>query len=133
MNMRYFEIISIAFLVVGCGDNVTSHFNDIEHAKQEKAFERGWLLPILPPSTTNITEKNDLDLNIGEGSFSFDPSEIDHFINSGAEAIKIHASPDTDLANLQKKGFRLLSFKRDSSNWLIAIHSDGRGVYWLEP
>lgn len=132
-NMHYFEVILLCIFLVGCGDTVTMRFIDVEHAKRERAFERGWLPPILPPSTANITEKNNLDLNIGEGAFSFDPPEIDYFITSGAEAIKIHATPNTDLANKQKEGFRLLSFSRDSTSWLIAVHPDGRGVYWAEP
>ena len=130
--MRDLEIILLCILFSGCSDTVTTRFTDIEHAKRERAFERGWLPPVLPPSTTNIIEKNNFDLNTGEGSFSFDPAEMSSFITSGADPVKIHAAPNTDIAKKQKEGFLFLSFSRDSTSWIIAVHPDGRGVYWLE-
>lgn len=83
-------IILLSSLMFGCtNDIVTTKFIDLQHAQTEHAFERGWLPPILPPSTKNIIEINNLDLNVGHGSFTFSPTDLDYFSDQGAIPIKI--------------------------------------------
>lgn len=125
-------LVLISTTMIGCNDTVTTRYEDIQHAQAERAFDRGWLPPILPPSTKNITEKNDLDLNIGEGSFHFSPQEIDNFITSGAGATKINPASRSPQKIKQDEGFRFLTFSQQSTSWLIAVHPDGRGAYWVE-
>ena len=131
-NMHLLVAILVSLVFVGCGDTVTSRFTDLQHAQKEHAFERGWLLPILPPSTRDITEKNDLDLNIGEGSFTFSAADLSYFITNGAEPIKINPASGSPQRKKQDEGFRFLKFLKDSTSWLIAVHPDGRGAYWVE-
>jgi hypothetical protein len=124
-------ILLISAALTGCSDTVTTTFTDIQQAQTEGAFDRGWLPPILPPSTKDIWEKNNLDLNIGEGAFTFSPEEIKVFTQSGAEAININPASGSPQAKYQKEGFRFLSFSNDSTSWLIAVHPEGRGAYWV--
>lgn len=131
--MRSLAIFLIAVALLGCGDIVTTKFPDIQQAQNERAFERGWLPPILPPSTKDIIEKNDLDLNLGEGSFTFSPSDLNYFLTEGAEAIKINPENGSSQRQKQDEGFRFLTYSKDSTSWLIAVHPDGRGAYWVRP
>ena len=50
-------------------------------AEAESPFARGWLPEIIPPSSRQISMRNDLDLNISNGEFSFDQSEHDVFVS----------------------------------------------------
>lgn len=50
--MQRIIMILLCSLILGCTDDlVTTKFTDLQHAKVEHAFERGWLPSILPPST----------------------------------------------------------------------------------
>jgi hypothetical protein len=62
---------------------------------------------------------------------TFSPEEIKVFTQSGAEAININPASGSPQAKYQKEGFRFLSFSNDSTSWLIAVHSEGRGAYWV--
>lgn len=130
-SLAVISLISAVMFFVACGDTVTTTFDDIEQARAEGAFDRGWLLPILPPSTKNITERNDLDVNVGEGYFTFDPKEMAYFSDRGAEVIKINPANGGPQQKYQKAGFRFLAFSTESTSWLIAVHPDGRGAYWV--
>jgi hypothetical protein len=130
--LRLFGVLLISCALAGCNDTVTTRFADFEQAQSAGAFERGWLPPILPPSTTDIVEKNDLDLNIGEGLFSFSPADRDYFITNGAKAINIDAESGSSHRQKQLEGYGFLQYSRDSTSWLIAVHPEGRGAYWVE-
>jgi hypothetical protein len=130
--LRLFVVILISCALAGCNDTVTTRFADFQQAQSAGAFERGWLPPILPPSTTDIVEKNDLDLNLGEGSFSFSPADWDYFIANGAEVININPESGSSQRQKQNEGFEFLTYARESTSWLIAVHPEGRGAYWVE-
>jgi hypothetical protein len=125
-------VLLISAALVGCSDTVTTTFVDYHQAQIQGAFDRGWLPPILPPSTKNITESNNLDLNIGEGFFTFSPEEIATFTVKGAQAIKINPASGSPQHKYQKEGCQFLTFSKDSTSWLIAIHQSGKGAYWVE-
>lgn len=61
-------------VLTGCDEVVTRH-DTLKDAKSRRAFERGWLPPLLPDSSRAIVERNDLDANIGTGSCDFDESD----------------------------------------------------------
>lgn len=124
-----FGILSLVFL--GPGDTITTQFTSYEEAKQSGAFERGWLPPILPPSAKNITEKNNLDFNFGSGAFTFSPNDITYFMDSGAKIAEMNSTNSKQVKKYKKRGYMLLSFSNESSSWIIAVHPDGRGAYWV--
>lgn len=72
---RILTILALALAVGGCSDTVRTEFKTLDDAKQAKAFDRGWLPPLLPDRSTDIVEVNDLDINNGTGSFRF-PTEM---------------------------------------------------------
>lgn len=132
--MQRIITILLSSLILGCSDDrVTTKFTDLQHAKAEHAFERGWLPPILSPSTKNIIEINDLDLNRGHGSFSFSPTDLNYFSAQGAIPIKMNNAVQGKKKEMQDQGFQFLVYAQDSSLWYIAVHPEGKGAYWVEP
>lgn len=131
--MQRIITILLSSLILGCTDDiVTTKFTDLQHAKAEHAFERGWLPPILPPSTKNIIEINDLDLNRGHGSFKFSPTDLNYFSVQGAIPIKMNNATQGKKKEMQDQGFQFLIYAQESSLWYIAVHPEGKGAYWVE-
>ena len=81
MILRYMALLLLAaFLVSGCDESVPLSYSTRADAEAEDLFARGWLPEIIPSSSHNISIRNDLDLNISNGDFSFDPSDYGAFV-----------------------------------------------------
>lgn len=74
--------ILAAVLITGCDDSASLSYSTRAEAEaeSESPFARGWLPEIIPASSFNISMRNDLDLNISEGEFSFLRSDYDAFV-----------------------------------------------------
>jgi hypothetical protein len=108
-----------------------TRFATVQEAHSKGAFERGWLPPILPDSTRNITESNDLDVNIGDGSFQFSASDY-----VSLTSLLTPASPDVanqDWSSRTTKGFGDFTYTTDDTLWTLALHPRGDGLYKVEP
>ena len=108
-----------ALVLTGCGDVVTTRFATLEDATSQRAFERGWLPPVLPDSARSIAETNNLDANTGTGSFVYDVSErasyVERLTRLGAS---LRTEADTDVVTLIT----------NSSRWEIRLrHHSGEG------
>ncbi|MFP6874874.1 MAG: hypothetical protein VCA55_15350 [Verrucomicrobiales bacterium] len=121
----YLLLIASTFLSVsGCSDEVTTHFKSLAEARSMRAFERGWLPPLLPASAVNIVEKNDLDLNRGRGSFEYDPAEREMY----REQLKSMGARPKSRASTQ-----VLVIVRESSRWEIELPAGSNlGKYTME-
>lgn len=88
-------------------------------AEAETLFARGWLPKIIPPSSRQISMKNDLDLNISKGEFKFEASDHDAFIR------QLERKPSED-----QRGFSAYSF----GDWTFWI-SDSRDScrFYMKP
>jgi hypothetical protein len=84
--MRQVASVFVLITLVGCSDVVTKRFSNLADAKSQRAFERGWLPPLLPDSATSIVERNNVDLNTGTGSFKYDLRERTAYIKRLTEA-----------------------------------------------
>ena len=73
-------LIFAACLIAGCDESVSSNYSTRADAEADRLFTRGWLPEIIPPSSHNISMRNDLDLNVSNGEFSFDPSDYGAFV-----------------------------------------------------
>jgi hypothetical protein len=60
-------------------DVVVSHYTTRAEAEEDNLLGRGWLPSIIPQSVRNIHVSNDLDVNISEGSFEFEPKDSEAF------------------------------------------------------
>jgi hypothetical protein len=74
--MRF--MLLLALLIAGCGlDVIEKHYSTLDEAKGQT-----WLPEdILPPSTHDIDEENNVDLNDSEGEFRFAPTHADEFFS----------------------------------------------------
>jgi hypothetical protein len=125
LNMRHLVAIFALLSLAGCSDEVTTRFGTLADAREQQAFQRGWLPPILPESATSIVERNNLDLNTGAGSFGYDLSErtayIKRLTESGALA---RADEKSDVLILTKNG----------SRWEIRLpRASGAGEWGMIP
>lgn len=81
MILRQWAFITFAAcLVCGCDSSVPLSYATRGEAEAERLFARGWLPEVIPPSSRNISMRNDLDLNISNGEFSFDPLDHEPFV-----------------------------------------------------
>ncbi|MBN8460227.1 MAG: hypothetical protein J0M04_20560 [Verrucomicrobia bacterium] len=81
MNPRLVTILAMASaLLVGCDDSASLCYSTRAEAEADRPFARGWLPRIIPASSREITMKNDLDLNLSNGTFRFVPSDHDAFV-----------------------------------------------------
>ena len=108
-------------VITGCSDVVTTRFETVAEAKQQGAFQRGWLPPLLPDSARAIIERNNLDLNIGSGSFEYDVAERRAYIERLCQqrAVSRHDGPAD-----------VLVLDTSTSRWEIRLDRDsGRGQW----
>ena len=78
--MRYLAVMAIgATLLLGGCDDITSSYNTLADARDDRLFDRGWLPDVLPASAHDIRVTSDLDANSAEGEFSFDPADFPSF------------------------------------------------------
>jgi hypothetical protein len=118
--MRSLLAILILALLSGCSDIVTTRFETLDDAVAKRAFDRGWLPPIMPASSRNIVERNDLDANVGTGSFEFAASERHSYVTRLAE----------EGATIESRGnSALVTWMTDRSRWDIELHDNGHARY----
>lgn len=119
--MRSIVAIGIFFALFGCAlDTVTSQYATLEEARADRLFERGWLPEVLPPSTTRIRTENELDLNLSEGTFSFEPAEANGLLNAlskGAPPTSRLADWDDTVSSYTGRGYSAWHFRDEDSTW----------------
>jgi hypothetical protein len=87
-------------------ESVSSSYATRAEAVADGLFERGWLPDIVPASIRDIEMKNDLDLNISNGDFRFDPGDHDAFVSR-----LVRSAPD------DRNGFSAYRFE-DWTFWI---------------
>ncbi|QXC58818.1 hypothetical protein KSS82_12345 [Vibrio mimicus] len=102
-------------VLAGCSDTVKHHYANYQQAQADHLFEKGWLPPILPSSTTQIELINDLDSNRSEGSFVIAETDLMSFLDQ-LEA--------TESANQYR-------FQLDESVWIFTLERQGKVSYQL--
>ena len=113
----------VVFGLVGCGDVVTTRYRNVQEARGDQLFARGWLPDVLPPSANTIRVTNNLDLNTSAGEFHFDPREFDRLrarldSHSGSEDGPITNFIDEVRAH-QRRGLPALQYRRDRQYWVF--------------
>lgn len=83
--MGYLALFPAGYLVVVFWimvnlDIVTSRYSTYEDAVADHLFQRGWLPHFIPASATDIVTRNNLDLDLSEGEFRYDPAETGAFL-----------------------------------------------------
>ena len=114
-------LIIIALCVCNCRDAVTSRYKTRSDAVADRLFQRGWLPSIIPQSSYDIRTKNDLDVNVSEGEFSFSPAEAskftDHLRKMDASEIR-----ENDAKHFIERDYRPYAFKDEDSLWTFFVN-----------
>lgn len=113
----------------GCDERIRSTHPTLRDAQETIA--KGWIPANLPPSTTNIREEHNLDVNTGYGTFEFQPADVDGFKAKltpiTAEELASHA--DIPTRRLEREGYQFYQ----APPFFFAVHwQRHRGEYWLE-
>ena len=112
-------------MLVGCSDTVNTQFPSLQEAQSAGAFERGWLPPVLPESAEDITERNDLDLNLGTGSFNYELAERPAYIQT------LMQRPGSEW---KKGGSEVIILRSDRSVWELTLPGgEGTGRWKMHP
>lgn len=139
MNIRTIHILLLAILLFGgCSDTVTNHYPTRAKAEADNLFERGWLPTLIPASARDITTSNDLDINISEGEFRYDPKETNEFLGH----LKPYSGqkPKLDrwqayIAEQKKEGYNAFEYAADKTVWVFLVNTGTghvRYVMWLQ-
>jgi hypothetical protein len=67
-------VISL-LLLAACGELRETTYDSVVEARDDGAFQRGWLPPELPSTTRLIREAHDLDTNVGWIAIRYDSAE----------------------------------------------------------
>lgn len=80
-------VLAIAISVfIGCGDLQERRYPDLDAARSDAAFERGWLPEPIPSTAADIREAHDLDTNEGWLVLGFAPEEYPRLHRMCADA-----------------------------------------------
>ena len=118
---RIVIFVFAAFLVCGCGDTVTSRYETKADAEADKLFQRGWLPSIIPKSSYDIRTKNDLDINVSEGQFSFAPNHAEEFIKH-LQRMDASEFSGIDSVRFMGRGYWPHYFRNENSWWQFFIN-----------
>ena len=112
-------LIAMSFALASChSDEVTSEYYDLGEARRAGAFERGWLPPVLPQSSLHIVECNDLDSNLGSGSFDFDPADLKPYL----EHVRNNLAAEIE----EKDGISVIRISSKETRWILNLPKDGK-------
>jgi hypothetical protein len=127
-SLKKMTVTRIGFLVIvsllfcGCGDTVTSRYETRADAEAGRLFQRGWLPSIIPQSSCDITTKNDLDINVSEGEFTFSPDHAkdftDHLRRMDASEVS-----GTDSVRFMERGYWPHAYRDEDSWWTFFVNS----------
>jgi hypothetical protein len=129
---RWIVGIVIAFAVGYVGlmlfvrmDLVTSNYADLDEARADQLFERGWLPDILPASADDIRTTNDLDLNTSEGEFRFAAADYRAFASRLRPGASLPSSVAEYVRKMEKRGYEAGQFSDDASTWVFLCRGEG--------
>lgn len=131
MNPRAktYRLALLAILALGASacDVATTKYANLDEARKERLFERGWLPEILPTSSTNIVTSNNLDLNSSAGEFRFAPGDGDQLrkrTQPGAPDVAPVRDWSRKRENLRRQGFSEHSHQDAGSKWVFFCKFD---------
>ena len=131
--MRLLFVVFVGSLLIGC-DTVTSHYDDMEEAKADRLFERGWLPNILPDSSVDIVTSNDLDLNYSTGHFAFDVEDGPLFyaqLSKGLPTYSRRRDWNEIVRDFPKDGHSHWWFENERATWaFFCVEEEGRCKYY---
>ena len=109
----------MAAALSGCGD-VTSYYDNLNEARADRLFERGWLPDILPASTHDLKVATTMDIGAGRGRFRFDPEDYPVFtaqLSAHDGTMSIVDSDNYSIRRLLERDYEAYSFAGSRVKW----------------
>ena len=123
MTVTHFGFLMIAAMLVrGCSETVSSRYETRSEAEADRLFQRGWLPSIIPQSSGKITTKNDLDINVSEGDFTFSPDHAKEFTDH-LKRMDASEVSGTDSVRFMEQGYWPHAYRDDDSWWTFFVNS----------
>lgn len=79
-TIKHLGLLLAAFMLLSCGEEYSSEYENLKNPEAKLAIERGWLPSQLPPSSFNIQETHNIDSNECMGRFDFKAQDDANFI-----------------------------------------------------
>lgn len=98
-------------------DTYENHFADYEHMKASGLMEKGWLPDYIPHSATDINERHNIDTNVVNMSFKYNPADTEK------------AGTGCTLLEKNERGLKFLCPPHDGSTSILVLRKDGMGFY----
>lgn len=105
---------------------MTSHYSNLDAARDAGLVARGWLPDRLPASTRRLVVNNNLDLNTSSGSFDFAPAEAREFGRLWVEGVPERESDAYRrgfIEDYEAMGFKAWSYAEDGEQWVFFCHA----------
>lgn len=126
---RFFAIAFASASLCGCTNDVVSS-SHVTRADAADIVDRGWIPAVLPGSSRDIRESHNLDINVGHGTFVFEPVDAQSF---EAALVPIPAGHPTRARSrdaLESSGYSFYSYE----DFDIAVNwTAHKGEFWLGP
>jgi hypothetical protein len=124
-------LCALSLTLVACSDTYTINRGYASISEAQEDIEKGWLPPVLPPSSHSIRDSHNLDHNVGGGTFSFDPKDLKVFAGKPFNGPKKTISQE-EVKEWTGKGYQIGEYDDGDSIFIIAVHPSGEGRYWME-
>ena len=120
-------VVGLFLLMSGVLDISARSYRDKDDAFKDRAFERGWLPPVIPDSAKNISLEHNSDVSVTDATFDFRPEDFRAFTEA------IHASDDGGRTHqvallrenqLLREGYQRHEFNRGSYCCTFLIHPE---------
>ncbi len=108
-------------MLVGCnGETITNYFANYSEMQSSGIFEKGWLPSYLPKSATAIKENHNLDSNIVNATFVFNPTDVES-VKENCKALE-----ETETANI-------FSCEINGNIATVSLFKNGKAEYRSTP
>ena len=131
MRTPWLLALAICLVVTGCCDCVTSRYANLQEARDDDLFNRGWLPEILPESAMAIRTSIDLDLNTSEGEFTIAIEDFDVFIKQLSTVRKPYGRHANHIEKMQKKGYEPFNYTEELTWFFFCARESGHCTYML--
>lgn len=109
----------MAAALSGCWD-ATSYYDDLNEARADRLFERGWLPDILPVSAHDLKVATSVDIGAARGRFRFDPKDYPAFtaqLSAYDGNMSIVDSDNDSVRRLLERDYKAYSFAGSRAKW----------------
>lgn len=110
-----------AVALSGCLDR-SDHYDDINDARANHVFEKGWLPDMLPASTYDLKVITTVEDSTGRGRFRFDSKDYRAFSSNLSPYNSVMSKDDRDNKSIEQllaKGYEAHTYSSSRGDWVF--------------